>query len=123
MKLIEAINAVDALKHNTYSREDKIRWLSGLDGMVKRQIIDTHITEELVEYGGYDKNTPPDTELLIPAPYDELYVWWLSAQIDYHNGEFLRYNNSVTLFNTGYSVYAELFHREHKPRMAGTRFF
>lgn len=123
MTLIEAINAVDELKPNSYSREEKIRWISCLDGMVKTQIVDTHITDKLVSYGGYDGNTAGDTELLIPAPYDELYIWWMSAQIDFYNGEFLRYNNSVTLFNESFRVYGELFHRTHTPAGAKHSFF
>lgn len=123
MKLIEAITAIDELKPNTFSREEKIRWVSTLDGMVKRQIIDTHVNDVPVVFLGYDAATPGDTELLVSAPYDELYLWWLSAQIDYHNGEFLRYNNSSTLFNTGFSVFAELYHRDHRPVGARTAFY
>ena len=42
MKIIEAITRIDSLKHNTYSRDDKIAWLSELDEKVKTEIIDTH---------------------------------------------------------------------------------
>ena len=42
MKLIEAINKIDALKQNTFTQEDKIGWLSTLDGIIKSEIIDTH---------------------------------------------------------------------------------
>lgn len=122
MKLIEAITRIDNLKHNTFDKQEKIAWLSTLDGMIKRQIIDTHEGAE-VSFAGYDANTPGDTELLVPAPYDELYLWWLSAQIDYHNAEIGKYNNSIALFNTGYSVYAELYNREHMPLGAKSRFY
>ena len=30
MKIIEAINRVDSLKHNTYTQSDKVAWLSQL---------------------------------------------------------------------------------------------
>ena len=124
MKLIEAITKIDHLKHNTFGKEEKIAWLSTLDGMVKRQIIDTHEGADAQPFfTGYDADTPGDTELLVPAPYDELYLWWLSAQIDYHNAELAKYNNSIALFNTGYSVYAELYNREHMPLGAKSSFF
>ena len=42
MKIIEAIDTIDAQKHNTYSYREKVAWLSRLDGMIKRLIIDTH---------------------------------------------------------------------------------
>ncbi len=123
MKLMEAIARIDELKHNTYSGEDKIRWISKLDGMVKELVLDTHASTVPVAFAGYDENTPGETMLLIPEPYDELYLWWLSAQIDYYNGEFTRYNNSIALFNTGLSVYKELYHRKHAPFSSRTAFY
>ena len=42
MKIIEAINRIDSLKHNAYSQDDKVKWLSELDRDVKKNIIDTH---------------------------------------------------------------------------------
>ena len=42
MKISEAINQLDELKHNTYTQSNKVQWLSRLDAMVKKQIIDTH---------------------------------------------------------------------------------
>ena len=35
MKIIEAIQAVDTLKPNTYSELEKIQWLSKLDSTIK----------------------------------------------------------------------------------------
>ena len=123
MTLMEAITRIDELKYNTYSREEKIRWLSKLDGMVKHQIMDTHEQSDAVPFTGYDGETPGDTVLLVPEPYDELYLWWLAAQIDYYNGEFDRYNNSVALFNTGFDVYGALHHRKHMPKSGRTAFY
>ena len=42
MKIIEAINRIDSLKHNTYTQGDKVAWLSELEWDVKKNIIDTH---------------------------------------------------------------------------------
>lgn len=115
MKLIEAITRIDELKHNTIDKTMKLSWLAALDGMVKQQIIDTHAGGEGITFTPYTEETPDDTQLLIPAPYEELYLWWLGAQIDYHNGDFTRYNNSIAMFNTAMDVYAELYNRCHMP--------
>lgn len=115
MKLIEAIARIDKLKHNTYSREEKLRWLSTLDGLVKALILDTHAGTKATVFRPYNAATPDDTVLLVPAPYDELYLWWLAAQIDYYNGELAAYNNSIALFNTGYSVFADAYTRQNPP--------
>ena len=35
MKVREAIDRIDSLKHNTYTRGEKVEWLSRLDGNIK----------------------------------------------------------------------------------------
>ena len=123
MKIIEAINRIDSLKHNTYTQSDKLAWLSRLDSMVKKHIIDTHEGSEDVTFTGYDDSTDLQTELLIPAPYDEVYLRWMEAQIDYYNGEYEKYNNASDLFNTAYNDFKNHYNRTHKPKGKKFKFF
>lgn len=122
MTIIESINRVDIIKPNSYSQDEKIYWLSTLDGTVKSEIIDTHEGGESVSFSGYDRNTRLDTKLLIPAPYDEVYIRYLEMQIDYANGEYNKYNNSMALFNAEYSSFERHYNREHMPKSYGKRF-
>ena len=123
MKIIEAINQIDALKHNTYSQTDKVNWLSRVDHMIKRHIIDTHEGAEEVSFTGYDDTTDLQTELLAPAPYDDLYLRWMEAMIDYHNGEYGKYNNAVEMFNTSYESYQRYYNRTHMPKGRKFKYF
>jgi hypothetical protein len=123
MKIIEAISKTDDLKHNTYSQSDKMGWLSRLDSMVKRLVIDTHEGGENVNFTGYDANTDLNTELLIPAPFDEAYLRWLEAQIDYANGEYRKYNNSIEMFNTSWNGFQNYYNRTHMPKGKSMKFF
>ena len=123
MKICDAINQIDSLKHNTYSQRDKIAWLSRLDSMVKRLIIDTHEGGEDVVFNGYTETTDPETELLVPAPFDEIYLRWLEAQIDYANGEYGKYNNSVLMYQTAYDGYANYYNRNHMPKGKSIKYF
>ena len=123
MKIIEAIDQIDSLKHNTYSRRDKILWLSRLDSMVKRLIIDTHEGGEDVVFEGYTDTTDPETELLVPAPFDEIYLRWLEAQIDYANGEYGKYNNSILMYQASYDGYANYYNRNHMPKGKTIKYF
>jgi hypothetical protein len=115
MTIMGAINHVDAVKPNGYSQVEKIKWLSTLDGRVKTEIIDTHDGAEGVTFKGYDETTALTQELLIPHPYDEVYIRWLEAQIDYANGEYGKYNNSITMYNTALSAFERYYNRTHKP--------
>lgn len=123
MTIIEAINRIDDLKHNTYDQKDKLEWLSRLDSMVKRLIIDTHEGGDDVSFTGYDDSTDIHTELLIPAPFDEVYLRWMEAQIDYSNGEYDKYNNSIEMFNTSWTGYQNYYNRTHMPKGKSMKFF
>lgn len=122
MTIIEAINRLDSLKSNTYTESDKIAWLSRLDNMVKKHIIDTHEGYESVIFTGYDEHTDTSTELLVPEPFDEMYLRWMEAQIDYHNGEYSKYNNAIIMFNTAYEAYQAFYNRNNMPISHGKRF-
>lgn len=123
MTLIEAISTIDALKPNGYEQIDKIRWLSQLDGRVKKEIIDIHEGGDNISFAGYDEDTAPDTELFIPPPYDDIYLKWLEASIDYVNGEYGKYNNSITMFNEAYSAFERYYNRTHMPMGTKFKFF
>lgn len=123
MKIIEAVNQIDNLKPNTYTDSEKVAWLSRMDGAVKRLIIDTHKGAEEVTFTGYDDTTDKQTEMLVPAPFDDIYLRWLEAQIDYANSEYERYNNSIMAYKDIYDGYANWYNRTHTPVGTSIRYF
>ena len=123
MTILEAINRVDSTKPNSYTQIEKVDWLSTLDGVIKNEIIDTHEDDENVVFKGYDVDTSLDTELLVPAPYDDIYIRWLEARIDYAMGEYGKYNNSLTAYNDAYALYANYYNRKHMPKGSKFKFF
>lgn len=122
MKIREAIERVDALKYNPYTQAEKIAWLDRLDRSIKQTVIDTHEGGESVAFEGYTALTDQETELLVPAPYDEMYLRWLEAQIDYHNGEVDKYNASITLYNTVFEAFTAQYNKRHMPLPQVQRF-
>lgn len=123
MTIMELMNRIDSLKPNRYGEREKIKWLSTLDGRIKSEIFDTHEGAEGISYNGYTEETSLTTELLAYAPYDEMYLYWLEAQIDYWNGEYAKYNNSIEMFNTAYSAFANHYNHTHKPKGDKFKFF
>lgn len=123
MTIMDALYRIDELKPNSYSQTQKIKWLSTLDGIVKSEIIDTHEGGEGIVFNGYDENADLSTELLIPAPYDDIYLRWLEAQIDYTNGEYGKYNNSITVYNTAYTAFQNYYNRNNMPKGKKFKFF
>lgn len=122
MTIRNAIESTDALKYNTYTTSEKVSWLSQLDWDIKRNILDLHEGSSNWGFFGYDDNTEQDVHMLAPAPWDQMYLRWLEAQIDYHNGENERYNASILRFNDIYQDYAAYYRRTHMPKSAGSRF-
>lgn len=115
MTIIEAITMIDSIKPNTYTQAQKIGWLSTLDEIIKKEIIDTHEGGEAVDFQGYGEDTDVNRTLLVPAPYDEIYLFWMESKIDYWNGERPKYNNSITMFNNAFDTYKEYYNRLHRP--------
>ena len=116
MTIMEAINRIDAIKPNSYDQSEKIRWLSTLDGIIKTKILDTHEGSGVAEFNGYTEETNLATKLLVPAPYDDIYLYWLESKIDYWSGEMGRYNNSIEMYNTAYSEFERYYNRTHMPQ-------
>ena len=91
MTILKAITAVDRMEPNDYSAETKLRWLSAFDGQVRKDVIDTHVGAPETPFSGYDGTTDIEsTELLIPAPYDEVYPLVLSLHISMNNADTAR---------------------------------
>ena len=123
MTINEAIEKVDALKPNSYTQSEKIEWLSIVDGLIKRTIVDKHEGGEDIIFNGYTDDTPLDTELIAQYPYDDMYIPWLESKIDYNNAEYTKYNNSITRFNDTFSAYSSDYNRTHMPKGKAGKYF
>lgn len=122
MTISEAISRTNDIKPCAYDEPRKIAWLSELDGMIKTEIIDTHHDGESISFTGYDIDTDVTTKLLVPAPYDVLYLRYLEMKIDYSNGEYGKYNNSLAMFNAAYTAFQNYYNGKHMPISKGKRF-
>ena len=121
MTVNEAIEMTDRLKPNQFEHEQKVDWLSKLDGMIFREVIQTHKDAPIFHFDGYE-NADPDTELIVPYPYcDDVYNYFLQSQIDKENGEIVKYNQSVTMYNNAYQRFWNYWNREHLPLPASSR--
>ena len=119
MKVMEIIALVDGLRPNRFSNAEKFRWLSDIDGLIHRELLESHEGAPESAFAGYAEGVDDDTELLAPFPYDALYRWYLESQIDLNNMEIAKYNNSRAMFNNAYVTYTDWYNRTHMPKQAG----
>ena len=117
MTIKECIDLVDNVKPNQYSIEDKVAWLSFLDGIIIHDVLKTHedYDSKYDEFEGYSLNKL-GTKLIATFPYDNLYPAYLKMKIDEENGETARYNNSATMFNSYFSTYKKWYNKNHMPK-------
>ena len=116
MKISEAISKATESVPNTLGRNAFIDWLSRLDWQIKTEVLDNYVDE--IEYNGYDADTDEETTLLVYAPYDELYIRYLEAQIHRYYDSISKYNNCIVEFNTIYSKFKAQYNRTHKHKGA-----
>lgn len=109
MKINEAISAAKKLSGNAVDDTTLCRWLSELDG---RLMLEFYRGSECMSYA-----LPQDAEhqLLVPFPWDELYINYLEAMIYYSNGEYERYKNSYDVFNKKELGYRQWYTRNKLP--------
>lgn len=109
MKIIDAIRYARKLSGNAIDDDTLCRWLSELDG---RLMLDFYKGDEWAIYVLPDDR---DKELLVPFPWDELYIHHLEAMVYYSNGEFERYRNSCEMANKTEKDYRQWYARTKLP--------
>lgn len=123
MTLIEAINRFDTLHPNVIPPEEKVRLISLLDGRIKLEIIDTHEGGESVSFTPYEAPQSYNAELLIPYPWDDLYIKYLAAEVDLMSNDTDRYQVSAEVFNDVYNKFRAWYNRTHMPKKINVCYF
>lgn len=105
------ITRVDDIKPNAFSNETKTQWLNEVEGMVQTEVF-LWASEQIITY---DYATNADTELLVQPPHDKLYWAYLTAMIDFANGEYSKYQNTMQMFNNSFGEFMRWFANNYRP--------
>ena len=109
----EVLARVDQRKPNAFTAEQKVAWISALEGRIAIDVFLMDISE--AEQFQYQAEADQDTKLLIRFPHDDLYDLWLYAQIDMANGEYDKYQNAMIQYNEAFSNFVKWFARVYAP--------
>lgn len=109
--LSQVIQRVDEIKPNAFSNETKTTWLNECEGLVQTEVL-LWANEEIVVY---DYTADKDKELLVSPPHDKLYWAYLAAMIDFANGEYNKYQNTMQLFNSYFGEFMRWFANLYRP--------
>ena len=111
MRIAEVLRLADSVKPNDFSEEAKLSWLNEAEGLVQTEVM-LLATDEVIVY-----RWPEDaeTELLVKPPHDKLYTAYLYAMIDFANGEYNKYQNTMKIFNAHFGEFMRYFAERYRP--------
>lgn len=112
MTIIKAIERADTQINNAIPAEEKLRWLSALDGQLYSEVI-SHYAGAPSTMPSYSYDGDMSTELMVPAPYDELYVDYLVMRIHLAHGDIDRYNAAAALYNNDLKAWQRQYNSTH----------
>ncbi len=96
-------------------RSEYIRWLNVIEGRVQLEVM--NIDERDASFRKYTESDG-DMELLIKSPYDDVYIYYLSAMADYYNGEYDKYESDSLMFADLFEKYCKHFTRNSNMKNA-----
>lgn len=105
--LQQALTRIDAICPNAWDETAKLLWLNECESMIQTRILGV-APEQCITY---DADTDRSTTLLVPAPFDRLYVYYVIAMCDYAAHETAHYADSMMLFNAALDEYAKWYQR------------
>ena len=105
--LQQTLTRIDAICPNAWDETAKLLWLNECESMIQTRILGT-APEQCITY---DADTDRSTKLLVPAPFDRLYVYYVIAMCDYAAHETAHYADSMMLFNAALDEYAKWYQR------------
>ena len=72
-------------------------WLNQVEGQILHEIFLLALSE-ITPY-----SATPTEALAAPYPYDGIYLLWMEAQVDFSNGEYERYTNTMQRYNAAWN--------------------
>ena len=87
----------------------KASWISELDGKIMRETMQSEKTVS------YEFPAQADKELLVKAPYDNIYELYIIAMSDFYSGDFASYSASSSMFERAYEEFRKSYIRQNMP--------
>ena len=79
MTLAEVLERIDRERPGESTEEEKLRWLSQVDGQWYREMVLTHEGAEETTFAPYTTDGDKSVALLIAPPYDEVHPFFVHA--------------------------------------------
>lgn len=111
MTLRQAIDHADSIKRNLYPYTQKTAWINEIEGQIQSEVF--LMAPEDIRV--YDFETCATHELMVRPPYDQVYIEYLCAKIDFANGEVEQYQNSMQMVNETIRRFTKWYILNYRP--------
>lgn len=131
----EIISQYNTERPNQVEDAQKVLWLRKCERMIINEILVSHehdLEEEtrvdmkvvgshlvITGAGSFEQHIDSfdmDTPLLVPEPYDDLYLHYLDQRIALNNNDKTRYNTAATQYNNALLMYQQYVNRTYKTK-------
>ena len=107
MTIRSFLELTDMLSAGAVDPSVRMRWLGEIEGRVRVELLG----EDPATLPEINSDTPEDTELAAPAPYDRLYWLHHLAMCNCLAGNVARYENTAAMFNETYASFGRWLKR------------
>ena len=108
MTVSEAIARAKQMRQGAIDFAQYLKWVNVIEGRVQTEIMNIKL-QDIKEYTKDDG----DEQLLIPHPYDEVYIYYLCAMVDFFNEEIDLYMTDSQFFEEKFNDFKRAYSREH----------
>jgi len=111
MSLEELFAYVGDVKPHAFSETVLTMWLNEIETRLQREVL----LLDPVELMAYRWPEDRKTVLLLDPPHDAIYRHYLEAMIDYANGEYSKYQNTMEMCNDRWDAFVGAFAAAYRP--------
>lgn len=110
MTVAEVIEQYNTERPNHIEDATKILWLKKCEHIILSDVV--HLYDEA---NNYLQDFDVDSELLVPEPYDDIYLHYLDQRIASANNDTRRYNVAIAAYNNALLSYQQFYRRTNDP--------
>lgn len=114
MTIQQALDRKSIIDKDAFPPELKITWLSELDAQLYIELIQTHENPDKVNFSPYTSEDGGKM-LLVPFPYDKLYIPYLMARAAEAYGEIEEYNNHASVYERFLREFKGYWNKKYRP--------
>ena len=104
MTASEAIARAKEIRQGSIGYSQYLSWLNVIEGRVQTELLEKN-TDEVIKY----TEETDASELIIPHPYDEVYIFYLCAMTDFANEEMELYSADAQAFDSRFEDFKKYY--------------